>query len=150
VDVSNRLDVFIARGLAAAGDLPSPDNYEMADVGFMEEVIVSAIIYINGSQVLSKDSLPVSKPIVGSFSVVNTINDRVVNVSCGGSDAAFISNLAANTFAVSISAALSFCPALSMRVAVMMTFSIPGKCFAGFACIELRCLGHVCNDIILA
>ena len=137
VDVSERLDVFRARGVAAAGDLPSPDNYE-ADVGFMEEMNVTAIIYNNGSQVFSKDSFAVSKPITGSFSFVDAVTFRAVNITCGGVEHPITANLAANTFAVSVSVGLVFCPSFSIRVIAILTFTIPGKCLTRFMCNIVR------------
>ena len=125
VDVSERLDVFRARGVAADGDLPSPDNHG-ADVGFMEEMNVTAIIYNNGSQVFSKGLLPTSKPILGRFSIVDAVNLKTVSVACGGAETAFNTTFLANTFAVSVRAELAFCSSITMQVAIMLTFSIPG------------------------
>ena len=131
----DRMVLFAAQGLAASGDLPSPDIYDVADVGLLEEVNVGAIIYNNGTQVFSKGYLSVSKPITGTFSIVDALNLRSVNISCGGLETSFVATLEANSFAVIVQAGLVFCPSLSMRVAITATFSIPGKRFANFFCI---------------
>ena len=131
VDVLNRLVALTSQGLAGGGILPSPDVYDVADVGFMEEVNVSAIIYNNGTQVFSKGSIPVSKPINGTFTVVDASSRSAVKISCGGGEAAFKTQMIANTFAVSVHAGLAFCPSDSMRVSIVATFSIPGQCVAG-------------------
>ncbi len=131
-DVLNRLKAFTAQGLAAGGNLPSPDTYDMPDVGFMEEVNVSAIVYNNGTQVFSKDLLPVSKPINGTFTVVDAFSRSVVKISCDGVETAFHVELIANTYAVSVTAGLGFCPSVLMRVAVIASFSIPGQCVTSF------------------
>jgi hypothetical protein len=129
-DVLSRMNLFTARGLAFAGDFPSPHNYAIADVGFMEEVTVSAVIYNNGSQAMfSTNLLPISKPIFGTFSVVDAVNLKPVSVACGGADTAFNTTLLANTFAVLVHAKLVFCSSISMRVAIKATFSIPGEFF---------------------
>ncbi len=130
IDVSDRLTAFSDQGLAAStGDLPSPDNYAIADVGFMEEVTVSAVIYNNGSQAYSKDLRPIAKPISGTITVINTNNLSPVNIACGGMGTAFNTTLPENKFAVSIHAALAFCSSNPMQVAVVITFSIPGELF---------------------
>jgi hypothetical protein len=133
VVVLDRMVLFAAQGLAASGDLPSPDNYDVADVGLLEEVNVGAIIYNNGTQVFSKDSRFVSKLITGTFSIVDAFNLRSVNIACGGPVTSFVATFQPNSFAVLIQAGLVFCPPISMRVAIMATFSIPGKRSANFA-----------------
>jgi hypothetical protein len=128
LEVLNRADVLTDRGMAASGDLPSPSNYMLPDdVGFMEQVNVSAIIYNNGSQVFVKDSVPVSKSIIGEFSTVDAQNFRVVNISCGGAKAVFNATMAANTYAVLIQPELVFCSASFMRVLIVVSFSILGE-----------------------
>jgi hypothetical protein len=129
-NVSDRLNAFTRLGLSAfAGDLPSPDNYTTADVGFMEEVNVTAVIFNNGSQVFSKDLVPISKSISGTFTVIDAVNLNNVTIACGGAGTSFNATLLANTFAVSISAGLAFCSSISMRVAILVTFSIRGEFF---------------------
>jgi hypothetical protein len=149
-DVSNRLGSLTARGLATVGNLPSPDIYDIPDVAFMDEVNVSAIIYNNGTQVFSRDLRPVSKPINGSFTVVDASNLSIVNISCGGVKAAFNDELIANTYAVVVRAGLVFCPSRVMRVAVLATFSIPGERRRDDNFTKVRCVScDLCNSVLI-
>jgi hypothetical protein len=149
-DVSNRLGSLTARGLAAAGNLPSPDIYDIPDVAFMDEVNVSAIIYNNGTQVFSRDLRPVSKPINGTFTVVDASNLSIVNISCGGVKAAFNDELIANTYAVVVRAGLVFCPSRVMRVAVLATFSIPGERLHDLNFTKVRRMScDMCNSALI-
>ena len=146
----DRMVLFAAQGLAASGDLPSPDIYDVADVGLLEEVNVGAIIYNNGTQVFSRDLRPVSKPINGSFTVVDASNLSIVNISCGGVKAAFNDELIANTYAVVVRAGLVFCPSRVMRVAVLATFSIPGERRRDDNFTKVRCVScDLCNSVLI-
>ena len=116
----------------------------------MDEVNVSAIIYNNGTQVFSKDLRPVSKPVNGTFTVVDASNLTIVNISCGGVEAAFNVELIANTYAVVVRVGLVFCPSRVMRVAVLATFSIPGERYHYCDFTKARRMScNLCNTVLI-
>jgi len=161
-DVLDRMNRFIALGLAANGHLPSPYNYAIAGVGFMEEVNVTAVIYNNGSQVFSKGLRPISKHVMGTFSIVDAVNFKTVSVASGGAETSFNATFLANTFAVLVRAGLAFCSSNTMQVAIMVSFSIPGEFLSCFsftyieavsllaACIERSCHHCIVLSLTLA